>query len=395
MFETGASTENSFSISEAVDGMYRWSTAEFGQPIGLNLFDPRLCDAIDFTWLVDNVSKYGATEQELNELLNKGMLKGFPTHRGGTGFLLYTPEQVKTLKALRATARYSDEELRYIMEMWNAEIECTLEVVPYDDPEVSDYDHLRGKLAEYIGETKRQIEYVENHSKSSDEERGRALEHFKSELEKSEKATRRLDSWNPDALTGEMNTHIGRSLFRLRWGDEWVRIENAQQFQTKVIEGYGPEVFFSAWSHSSAGVTFERIDWRTTLEAFQRTRSQGRVFPLRTPDFDLVDRGMILRQPMILDAYADLCNKYRIDELRKIICKMGPDLWTPPLKSIASASCVECGSSFTRNLSTKQYCSDKCRSRAKQRRYRERDPERARLSQVRYWTSYLEPTGEN
>jgi hypothetical protein len=395
MFETGASGENSFSICEVVDGMYQWSTAEFGQPIGLNLFDTRLCEAIDFTWLMDNVSKYGATEQELRELLNKGILKGFSTPHGSTGFLLYTPEQVKTLKALKATARFNDEELRHIMEMWNAEIECTLEVLPYDDPEISEYDHLRGKLAEYIGETKRQIGYVENHSKSSDVEQRRALEHFKSELEKCDKAARRLDSWNPDALTDQMNTYIGRSLFRLRWADEWVRIENAQQFQTKVIEGYSPEVFFSAWSYSSAGVTFERIDWRMTLETFQRTRSRGRVFPLRTPDFDLVERGMILRQPMMPDAYADLCKKYRIDELNEIMCKMGSGLWNPPSKSITSAYCVECRNSFARTLATKQYCSDKCRSRAKQRRYRERDPERARLSQVRYWTSYLEPTSED
>jgi len=70
------------------------------------------------------------------------------------------------------------KKLRHIMEMWNAEIECTLEVVPYDDPEVSDYDHLRGKLAEYIGETQRQIEILENDSKASDEERRRALEHL-------------------------------------------------------------------------------------------------------------------------------------------------------------------------------------------------------------------------
>jgi len=61
-------------------------------------------------------------QQELRELLNKGILKGFPTPRGSTGFLLYTPEQVKTLKALKATARYSDEELRHISNV-NAEIE--------------------------------------------------------------------------------------------------------------------------------------------------------------------------------------------------------------------------------------------------------------------------------
>jgi len=389
MTETGVAGQDAFSIPEMIDGVYEWSTNEFGQPIGLNLFDQRLCETIDFGWLVESVSKYGVSEQELRNFLDKGILKGLPTRRGGVGFLLYTPEQAKTLKALKATARYSDDELSHIMEMWTANIECTVEVLPYDDPEVSEYDHLRGKLAEYIGETKRQIGYVEN--ARSDDERLHDVEHFKSELEKSERTARRLDSWNADALTDEMKSYIGRSLFRFRWADEWVRIQNAQEFQTKVIEGYSPEVFFSAWSHSSAGVKFERIDWVITLQALQQTRSHGRVFPLRTPDFDLVERGLILREPMMPDAYANLCSKYEMGELSAAITKMGPALWNPPRRSPTTATCVECDGSFVRTAATKQYCSDKCRSRAKQRRYRERDPERARLSQVRYWASYLEP----
>ena len=394
MFEIGANAENNFSISsisEAVDEIYEQSTVEFGRPISLGLFNPRLSEAIDLTWLLENISEQGTTEQELRDLLNKGILKGLPTHCGSSGFLLYTPEQVKTLKALKATARYSDEELRHIMEMWNAEIEGTLEVVPYDDPEVSEYDSLRRRVAEHIGETKRQIGHVENDSRLSDEERHQAVEHFNSELEKWEKAARRLDSWNADALTDQMNAYIGRSLFRMRWIDEWVRIDNAQRFQSKVVEGYSPEVFFSSWSHGPEGVIFNKIDWTMTLMAFQHTRSRDKVFPLRTPDFDLVERGLILHEPVTVEAYAGLCKKYRIDELRTELAKLGSELWNPPKKSITSASCVECGCSFTRTLPNKQYCSDKCRSRAKQRRYRERDPERARLSQVRYWTSYVEP----
>ena len=71
MFETGASSESAFSISQAIDGIYDWSTAEFGQPIALNLFDHRLSEAIDFNWFADSVAKCGVTEQELQELLSK------------------------------------------------------------------------------------------------------------------------------------------------------------------------------------------------------------------------------------------------------------------------------------------------------------------------------------
>src|SRR5260370_8144113 len=127
MFETSASSGHDFSLSEVIDGVYHWSTAEFGQPIGLNLFDQRLSEAIDYNWLVEKVSKDGISEQELRELLDKGILKGFSTRGGSVGFLLFTPAQVQTLKTLKALARYSDDELRHIVEMWNAEIECTLD----------------------------------------------------------------------------------------------------------------------------------------------------------------------------------------------------------------------------------------------------------------------------
>lgn len=392
MIETGANRERGLKPADVIDGIYDWFTSEFGQPIGFNLFDKRLCEVIDFSWLRDNVARDGVTEQELREQLDKRILKAFPTRGGSEGFLLYTPEQVKTIRVLKASARYTDEELKHIVDMWNADIDCTVEVLPYDDPEITDFDHLRRRLAEYIGETKRQIAWVERDSTSSEEERQEHLERFKSELEKSERTAQRLDSWNPTGLTDKMRSYVERSLFHLRWVDEWVRIGNAQMFQSKITAGYSPEVFFSRWSHSSAGVTFERIDWLTTLRAFREIRSDGKIFPLRTPDFDLVERGMILRKPLTPEDYGKLCAQYGVGDLSKVLNDMGADLWNPPRRLNTNASCLECGVSFTRTLVTKQYCSDKCRSRAKQRRYRERDPERVRLSQVRYWTSYLEPT---
>jgi hypothetical protein len=366
--------------------------AESEQPIAFGLFDTRLCEVLDFSWLVENSAKYGITEQELKDLLDRGLLKAFPTQRGKEGFLLYTPEQVKAIREWKGTCRYGDGELQHILEMWNSNIECTVEVLPYDDPEIPDFDHLRRRLAEYIGETKRQIAYVEGGSSSPGQDRSQDLARFNSELSKAEGAASKLDSWNPSALTEQMRKYIQRSLFHLRFLDEWVRMENAQAFQAQVNKGYSPEVMFRAWTHGSAGFTFERIDWSMTLRTLRESRSTGQIFPLRTPEFDLVERGLILRGVLTLETYAKLNEQYELGKLRELMAQMGSDIWKPFRSSTANTTCPECGAPIRRSLPTKRYCSERCRSRAKQRRYRERDPERARLSQVRYWTSYVEPT---
>jgi hypothetical protein len=44
-------------------------------------------------------------------------------------------EQVKTLKSLQKLDRYGAEELQHVMSSWDADIEFTLEVPPYDDPD--------------------------------------------------------------------------------------------------------------------------------------------------------------------------------------------------------------------------------------------------------------------
>jgi len=198
--------------------------------------------------------------------------------------------------------------------MWAADIEGTVDVLPYDDPELSSFDSYRRKLIEYIDETKRQIGYV-HESSLLDDERGKRLKFFEAKLEQCEKVVRKLDSWNPSALTPEMNKYIERPLFRMRWVDESIRIGNSERFRAAVLRGYSPEVFFSRYSESSDGFTFDRIDWEITLRTFRETRSQGKVFPLRTPDFDLVERGMILHKPLLPQDYAKLCDRYQIGEM--------------------------------------------------------------------------------
>jgi hypothetical protein len=231
---------------------------------------------------------------------------------------------------------------------------------------------------------------VDESSTRSAEERSKRSDGFKEELRKWDRVAQRLDSWNPAALTKEMSRYIARLLFRMRWTDEWIRIGNAERFRTAIVEGYSPEVFFRSHSQGANGFTFDHIDWTITLDAFSQTRSDGKIFPLRTPGFDLVERGMILHKPLPPDGYAELYKRYQIGEMGRVMDELGSNLWNPPKRPGSTDVCPECGNSFARTLAAKRYCSGKCRSRAKQRRYRERDPERARLSQARYWKSYPE-----
>src|SRR5262249_8846651 len=142
--------------------------------------------------------------------------------RGDLGFLLYTPQQVKTYRDLKELGRYGDDEIKHIMAMWAAEIECTLEILPYDDSKISEFDHYRSRIAEYIAETERQIGYLaESTTISPDEQRERS-DVFIAELEKYKRVARRLDSLNQPTLTEAMR----KALFRSRWADEHIRVSN-------------------------------------------------------------------------------------------------------------------------------------------------------------------------
>src|SRR6266852_2705184 len=164
MTETEVKNPTEIKPFEFIDQIYEWSTAELGQPIGLHLFDDQLAGALDLAWLLQQVSPHVVVEEEVKQLVDGGQIKTWTSPKGGRGFLLYTPEQVKTFKALRGLGRYSDDELKHIMASWNADIECTLEVLPYDDPEIADFEHIRRNVAEHIFETKRQIRYVDESS---------------------------------------------------------------------------------------------------------------------------------------------------------------------------------------------------------------------------------------
>jgi hypothetical protein len=380
---------------QVLSAVYQKSIAESGHPLEFRLFDAQICGHLDLSWLSEQTKSGGISEGELQQLIDAELIHRWSDRKGKKGFLLYTPEQVKTLVQLRQAVGYSDPELRHVMEKWDEDISCTLEVLPYDDLELSEFDAYRLRLNREIEELCCHVKWLTEADLTDDDSRASQLNEAKDRLRASEDAARRADSYDPNNLSENVRLRISQSLFGLRWIDEYVRVCNANQFQTVIREGFSPEVVFSSYTSGINNFEFHTIDWHMTLEAVKAARSQGRRFPLRTPEFDLTEQGLKLPHLLSAEEYATVHTRYQIGRLSAELDKFGKELWNPATQS-GRPVCAECRLPFVRTLPTKRYCSDKCRSRARQRRWRESDPERARQAQARYWKNYApddEPPG--
>jgi hypothetical protein len=173
----------------------------------------------------------------------------------------------------------------------------------------------------------------------------------------------------------------------LRFVDEAIRLQEAQRMVVQLEQGYSPEVEFNGWSQHGTELTLTHLNWRSSLVQWRRSRIEGARFPLRTPDFNLTEHGLELLGRPSPTEFEALFTRYRLDDLYRQLERMGSDLWEPALAT-GTVACPQCGTSFARKVASKVYCTDACRARAKSQRYRDRDPERARLNQARYWSSY-------
>ncbi|HEY1937455.1 MAG TPA: hypothetical protein VGJ33_05950 [Candidatus Angelobacter sp.] len=362
--------------------LYDSAVASGTPPLEFHIFDAQLAPRLNFEWLCAQIpDKKDLTE--LTSLVQEGYIRKWPVDGGSYGFTLYSVEEFKFLKRLRDFKRYDDEELKYIAMLAQRDIDGTIEILPYDKLDESDLVSFRVRLIDLIAEEEHHIKWRTENNLDITEHQERLHNWQKWQSAVTEKE---------DTDLSERQRHkISRFLFQLRLIDEFVRIDNSKRFQSLVLQGYSPEVFFKSWEQQFGGeATFGKIDWHSTLETFKYSRAQGRRFPLRTPDFYLTENGIHFSQYLSPAAYLRIYDRYDLSELFPLIEQLGRDLWYPTVLRTDEAQCAGCGNSFRRTLSTKQYCSDKCRNRARGRRWRARDPERARMAQARYWRSYGE-----
>jgi hypothetical protein len=131
---------------EIVDSFYQEGVKVGGRPVEFRLFDRETCGQFDSSWLIAQVQDDGLSAERLRKMISSGIIPKWSDSRGNEGFLLYTPEQVKVVKELDDSGRYSTTELKHIVEKWNETIECSLEVIPYDELGGTDFEVYRGHV---------------------------------------------------------------------------------------------------------------------------------------------------------------------------------------------------------------------------------------------------------
>lgn len=370
--------------------LYESSLKHYGVPVELRLFDPQFSENLNEDWLAGAAERYGITAAEIQAWAADGLLKKWPGPNGATNFTLYSEKQAQVFKGLFSNSRYSKEEIGHIADEWNSYLEMVREEPPYDDMDISDYVHFRRRANEMVEVFRRKGEYSDAQGSPLGEERlAQILDDQREKLAQWELIRDLVDGRAETELPDGFQKTWKKVLFRLRFVDEFIRMQSAQRMVVQLEQGYSPEVDFDGWSQQGTEVTLTHLNWRSTLVQWRRSRIEGSRFPLRTPDFNLTEHGLELLGKPSPAEYEGLFARYRLGDLFSELERMGNDLWEPAMPT-GSVACPQCGTTFVRKIASKVYCTDACRARAKSQRYRDRDPERARLNQARYWSAYEE-----
>ena len=118
-------------------------------PLQFRLFDPEICGELQDDWLGFAVESHGITRSELDAMIASTLLRRWRNSDGRKGFLLYTEEQARVAKQLKATGRYKDAELQHIFSEWNQFLELlSSDDFAYDKTEVDDYECWRRRTRE-------------------------------------------------------------------------------------------------------------------------------------------------------------------------------------------------------------------------------------------------------
>lgn len=371
-----------------VDALYEVPMETYGQPLGLGLFDPQVLAPLD--WLVTQTQ---ISKEEVLRLVEEGVLPRRKGADGEAGFILYTEAQLRLMNEIRSLGRYSDDELEHIIRYENRLIDgCFLEVSPYDNKDIPDLEIFKLRIQQEIDELAEEqaaLQIPDRLSSFSVSEIQEKLENLAKERARLQKVAHFYHDRSENDLSESQKKMYKKALFRLQWREEWFRILSVNEFEAQIRQGYSPEFILLGYATDEQDrYEFGPPDWGETLAMYMDSRSRGRRFPLRTPDFVLTEDGMTLNAGVTPDRYSELYVRYRLSQLFSLVAQLGKELWNPPELAKGLEKCLACDTIFESDNPKRRYCSKECRESAKHKRWRERDPERAREANARYYARH-------
>jgi len=309
------------------------------------------------------------SEEELRMRAGQGwfpLLPGAGEDGDEEGVPLYVPGRIGWLYTLQRRG-YSTDELRLISQHEEGIIdEClTVDHMAYSDDDLETLLlHDRANL------------YSAEHERVMGPS-GEVIDQAP-QAEKLRKEIRVLEHMQSNGIPEAKRDRIARLAFRARWLSEFIRVDMVQTDRTKALAGYSPFVqcSSSSWSQSD-GFKGGPIHWELTVQAAATYGTTSEIAPIRVPDFLLRGDQVIPTRTLRPTEYAQLWKERNLDTYLE---------WVSEL--LGERRCLNCFAALPTTAGEhKRFCGERCRNAAKQRRYRERNPEAVQRAQQRYWQS--------
>jgi hypothetical protein len=352
---------------DQIDKLYD-AQRQIGAPIAFRLFDKRA--------LLPLVQLPAAVKSETGESIGEGELRAkaaagwYPLLRGAgfdgndEGAPLYAPSRIGLFLKLDGDG-YDEHELRLMAEHeeWAIDNMYTVDEMAYVDDDLEALIlHLRSEL--------------DGHHHVSGG--GPELEAQRQErAERTGRDLAALEGYRRHGIPEAMRPVIEKAVFRARAVDDMVRMMLLDMERAKVQAGYSPYIVCRKhkWSLED-GFGAEGVLWQETLAGIMAYAQAGEAPPLRVPGFVLRgDRVTPVRTLRPAD-YSALWKQHDLDEYL--------EAWS---KANGERRCLNCFATLPVGNDRKRFCGDKCRNAARQRRFRERNPEAVERAQKRYWDS--------
>jgi hypothetical protein len=353
---------------EMVDRMFEAGRVT-GVPISWGLFDKRrLLPLEQLPDAIEGETGEAVSASDLGRHAAAGWfepLKREPTDND-MGVPLYIPSRIGFYLKLAREGHTAAELRAYAaFEEWFVDTILTDEEWPYID------DDLELLVAHYT-------QRVEGYANGYREDASGNVIDESEDRKKMERQVAFLRRLQRDGIGARYEEVIAKHAFRVRALDDVMRTMQLNQDRDKIRAGYSPWVLCNGFSWSAdGGYEGSDVRWNGTIRTAIANFEGDPEPPIRVPGFLLRGERIVSLKTLRPTEYTAAWQTVNIDGyLHEWSAFKG------------ERRCLQCLEPLPGEASPKRrFCGEKCRNIAKQRRFREQNPNAADRARKRYWES--------
>ena len=296
---------------------------------------------------------------------------------GGVGFPPYVSSRIKFLSEIENKGWY-EEELRDIADYEEWTIDNHQK--PYINNDIDLLiQHAESFSKWWSAYFKFQYDRWNQDSGSQPDWWEDETKNFQEQLDENERRISLLKQFRDFGIPTEYQNELRDSAFDIRSSDESACKLAIQGIRSMVSKGFSPYIIFREYIVAipidiSDYTPSNSVNWSVTISLV--TALLKNEIPLfRVPGFLLQGEKILSTETILPNEYKELWEEYNFDEYLSELSKIqGNKRCQYCMKKLDSSSDKR-----------RMYCSDQCRNAAKQKRYRERNPDAVIKHTNKYW----------